>query len=221
MEEKAGLIERRRQGLGKPNLIFVKNFISVVDNPVERHFLKCQNDTSGSVNPTSLEMSKRHGINTNNNYTDHNDTYPILSGCDDDGIRERSCYENYFRESLSIDILLHDSPAERETILGILDILVDVCCSRRKTIRIAGDDKPIEVVKSRFMKLDSEHIRYVLKCMMENTTKVRNIRQYLLAALYNAPTTISPFYQAWVLPFYCRDCTGDWRLQGNRLSLPG
>ena len=195
LESKAKLIERQRQGLGKPNLIYVLNFIDV-ESKVERHLLKCPNDTSGSVKTTSLEVSERHGINTDNNHTDINDTDPFLSGCDGDGMRDRADYERYFRKSLDLDILIHDNPAEEETLLGILDILVDVCCSKRKNIRIAGDDKPIEVVKSRLMKLDSEHIRYVLGCLMENTTNVRNIRQYLLAALYNAPTTISPYYQA-------------------------
>ncbi len=198
LEEKAGLIERKRQGLGKPNLIFIKNFISNVDNSVERHFKKCQNDTSGSVLPTSPEMSKRHGINTNHNYTDLNDTNPILSGNDTEGMRERARYEEYFRESLSIDILLHDNPCEKETILGILDLIIDTVCSHRKTIRIAGDDKPTEIVKSRFMKLDQSHMEYILHCLHENTTKVRNMKQYLLTTLYNAPTTISSYYQAWV-----------------------
>ena len=107
----------------------------------------------------------------------------------------RSC-EDYFWRSLEYDKLLHDNPNEMETLEGILDLLVDTCCSGRKYIRIAGDDKPKEVVKSRFMKLDSMHIQYVLSCLKGNTTDVRNIRQYLLAALYNAPMTKSPYYEA-------------------------
>ena len=79
-----------------------------------------------------------------------------------------------------------------------MELLVDVCCSRKKTIRISGDEKPMAVVKSRFMKLDSEHIRYILHCFKENTTKVRNIKQYLLASLYNAPMTIGSYYTALV-----------------------
>ena len=105
-------------------------------------------------------------------------------------------YDRYFREALGIDILLQDNSLAEETILGILDILVDVCCSKRKMIRIAGDDKPLEVVKNRLMKLGTEHIRYVLECLKANTTDVRNIRQYLLTALYNAPSTIDAYYQA-------------------------
>ena len=71
-------------------------------------------------------------------------------------------------------------------------------CSRRPFIRIGGEEKPSQIVKSRFMKLDGEHIRYVLNCFAENTTKVRNIKQYLLAALYNAPMTIGSYYTALV-----------------------
>ncbi len=198
LERKAGLIERKRQGLGKPNLIYVKNFISAVDNSVGGHFLKCQNDTSGSVKTTSLEVSKRHGTNTDLNNTDYIDTDPIVSGSDDEGMRIRKEYEEYFRSSLEIEVLLREDPYEEETIMGILDILVDTCSTKRKAIRIAGDDKPTEAVKSQLMKLTTEHIRYVLKCLTENSTKVRNIRQYLLTALYNAPTTISTYYQAWV-----------------------
>ena len=113
-------------------------------------------------------------------------------------MRERAQYESYFRESLYFDLLLQDHRFEEETLEGILDLLVDTCCSKRKTIRIAGDDKPIEVVKSRFMKLTKDHIDYVLIRLQKNSTEVRNMKQYLLATLFNAPTTISPYYQSWV-----------------------
>jgi len=197
LEDKIGLIERKRQGLGRPNLIYVKNFIRTVDNSGQRHLLKCQNDTSGSVQTTSPEMSESHGSNTNLSNTDMSNTEnPIYPERDADGMAERHACEDYFWRSLEFDKLLHDNPYEMETLEGILDLLVDTCCSRREYIRIAGDEKPKEAVKSRFMKLDSSHIQYVLSCLKENTTDVRNIRQYLLAALYNAPTTISAYYQA-------------------------
>ena len=197
LEDKIGLIERKRQGLGKPNLIYVKNFIRTVDNTGQRHFLKCQNDTSGSVRTTSLEMSESHGSNTNLSNTDMSKTENLIyPGTDSDGMAERRSYEDYFRRSLEYDILLQNNPYEKETLEGILDLLVDTCCSHKAYIRIAGDNKSGEVVRSRFMKLDSSHIQYVLSCLKENTTDVRNIRQYLLAALYNAPTTISAYYQA-------------------------
>ena len=90
-------------------------------------------------------------------------------------------YEHLFQHVKGID---------RETLDEIVDLLVETVCSVRKTIRIAGDDSPAELVKSKFMKLDGEHIRFVLDCMRENTTKIRNIKQYLKAALFNAPSTI-------------------------------
>ncbi|MCQ2400807.1 MAG: replication initiator protein A [Lachnospiraceae bacterium] len=200
LEEKYGLIERKRQGQGKPNLIYVKNFLTLensnVDGQQASRFLNRENHDSGNAETTILEPLKARASNTDNNNTDYSDTDPILSGEDDDGMRKRTDYENYFKSALSIDILLHDYPGEEETIIGILDSLVDICCTNRKMIRIAGDDKPAEVVKGRLMKLDSEHIRYVMNCLEENTTNVRNIRQYMLAALYNAPATMSPYYQA-------------------------
>jgi hypothetical protein len=198
LEKKCGLIERKRQGLGKPNLIFVKNFITGVEGSLMARIQNRENHDSGAVNITTADYPKSRGINTNHNNTENNDINPIQSGFDEDGISEHNEYERYFRESLSIDVLLRENLGEEETILGILDLLVDVCCFKRSVIRIAGDDKPLAVVKSRFMKLNAEHIRYVLKCLSENTTRVRNIRQYLLTALYNAPATIRPFYQAWV-----------------------
>lgn len=198
LEKKCGLIERKRQGLGKPNLIFVKNFITGVEGSMMARIQNRENHDSGAVNITTADYPKSRGINTNHNNTENNDINPIRSGFDEDGISDRNEYERYFRESLSIDVLLRENLGEEESILGILDLMVDVCCSKRSVIRIAGDDKPLAVVKSRFMKLNEEHIRYVLKCLSENTTRVRNIRQYLLTALYNAPATIRPFYQAWV-----------------------
>lgn len=200
LEGKIGLIERKRQGLGKPNLIYVKNFIcpvDKVDNSTPSHFLKCENHTSGDVKITLQEVRKSHGSNTDNNDTDNRYTEnPIYPGMDADGMAERRSYENYFREAIEFDFLLQQYPYDRETLHEILDLLVDTVCTRREYIRVASDDKPRDVVKSRFMKLDSGHIQYVMECLKENTTDVRNIKQYLLAALYNAPGTISSYYSA-------------------------
>ena len=76
--------------------------------------------------------------------------------------------------------------------------MTETVCTRRKTTRVCGSDFPAEVVKSRLLKLDAEHIRFVLKCLRENTSKIKNIKQYLLATLYNAPVTISSYYGALV-----------------------
>ena len=120
---------------------------------------------------------------------------PIYPGRDVDGMAERRSYESYFRDALEFEYLLQQYPYDRETLQEILDLLVDTICTKREYIRIASDDRPRDVVKSRFMKLDPNHIRYVLSCLKEGAADVRNIKQYLLAALYNAPMTISPYYQ--------------------------
>lgn len=198
LERKCGLIERKRQGLGKPNLIYVKNFISCVDNHVERQFLNCQKDNSGLFQNTTQELSKGQGNNTDINNTEFNDTDPFLSseehGWEPERMSKENRYREYFMEQLEYEILYERHPYDRDTLNEILSLLVDTVCTNRKMIRIAGDDKPAEVVKSQFMKLDSEHICYVLDCMNDNTTDVRNPRQYLLAAIYNAPMTINSYY---------------------------
>lgn len=197
LEKKCGLIERKRQGLGKPNLIYVKNFIS---GSVERQFLNCQKDNSGVVKNTIQELSKAQCNNTDSNYIDLSDTDPffpsVFCGKEVDETDKFTRYYQYFCEQLSMDYLKQDYPYDHEILDLILHLIIEVMCSNRKQIRIASDDKPIEIVKSSFMKLDSEHIRFVMSSFKENTTDVRNIKQYLLASIYNAPYTISAHYDA-------------------------
>ena len=92
------------------------------------------------------------------------------------------------------DCLIQNHRLDRDRLDELVELMVDTVCSRRETIRIAGDDYPAEVVKSRFLKLNSSHIEYVLDRMRENTTYVHNIKKYLLAALYNAPVTMDSYY---------------------------
>ena len=106
-------------------------------------------------------------------------------------------YEEIIKNNIDYDILIQDM-ADRDRLDEIVDLILETVCTRRKTIRVAGDDYPAELVKSKFMKLDSEHIRFVLDCMRENTTKIRNIKQYLKAALFNAPSTIGNYYTSLV-----------------------
>ena len=106
-------------------------------------------------------------------------------------------YEEIIKDNIDYDILIQDM-ADRDRLDEIVDLILETVCTRRKTIRVAGDDYPAELVKSKFMKLDSEHIRFVLDCMRENTTKIRNIKQYLKAALFNAPSTIGNYYTSLV-----------------------
>ena len=107
-------------------------------------------------------------------------------------------YREIIKENIAYDILIADNRFDVERIDEIVEIMLETVCTARKTIRIAGDDYPAELVKSKFLKLDSEHIRFVLDCMSENTTKIRNIKQYLKAVLFNAPSTIDHYYTALV-----------------------
>ena len=123
-----------------------------------------------------------------------NNTNLILSD-ESEKMKNRELLEEYFSRSLEIDLLLRLYPDDEDTLYQIVNLLVDTCATNRKLLRIAGDDKPAEVVRSRFMKLNADHIRFVLKCLAENSSPIRNMKQYLLASLYNAPTTMQLSYQ--------------------------
>ena len=202
LEHKAGLIDRKRLGQGKPNLIYVKNFISETGLTPEKcsgeRLQNRENHDSGFVKTTIPEAPKSRCNNTDINKTEYSDTDLISSKEVNDEVRQRKSMEKYFREVLSFDSLLQEYPMEQDTLEGILLLLVDTCCTNRQQIRIAGDVKPAETVKSVLMKLNGEHIRFVLKCLSENTTRIRDPKQYLLAALYNAPATMSVYFQSWV-----------------------
>ena len=115
-----------------------------------------------------------------------------------DWMQERENYRELILENIEYDYLCRDDRLDRDMLNELVELMVDTVCSRRKIISIAGDDYPAEVVKSRFLKLNSSHIEYVLDRMRENTTYVRNIKKYLLAALYNAPATIDSYYASLV-----------------------
>ena len=123
-----------------------------------------------------------------------NNTNLILSD-ESEKMKNRELLEEYFSCSLEVALLLRLYPDDEDTLYQIVNLLVDTCATNRKTLRIAGDDKPAEVVRSRFMKLNADHIRFVLKCLAENSSPIRNMKQYLLASLYNAPTTMQLSYQ--------------------------
>ena len=112
--------------------------------------------------------------------------------------RDMDMYREIIKENIDYDILLADMPYDHDRLEEILELLVETVCSTKKYIRVAGADYPAEVVRSRLLKLTAEHIKFVFDCLKENTTKVRNIKQYLLTTLYNAPTTIGNYYSALV-----------------------
>ncbi len=190
-----GLIERKKQGQGKPSIIYVKDFTRFRKAELWDSDKENTKDTRFRI----LDDRKMESINTERNNTELSNTNPILSGLDVDKDKdERTIYRDILFEQLDMAILYDRYPLEKETLDAIMVLMLDVICSKRKTIRIAGDDKPVNVVKSQFLKLNSSHIEYVMDCMQSNATKVRNIKQYLLATIYNAPLTIQSYYQALV-----------------------
>ena len=183
--EDMDLIERKRRGLGRPSLIYVKDFSSGLPKAQVQN---CPNSNSGAAESTILVQPKPQSNKTDKNKTERNN--PFLP---DESDREQ--LEDYFYQALEVELLLRLCPDDEDTIYQIVDLLVDTCSTKRKMLRIAGDDKPTEVVRSRLKKLNADHIRFVLGCLAENTSPVRNMKQYLLAALFNAPTTMNLYYQ--------------------------
>jgi len=189
--EKFGLIERKRRGLGKPSLVYVKNFSAESSKESVKNR---DNDDSCGSKIACQDPVKSRGIKKKENKTEMNNTNPILSD-ESEKMKNRELLEEYFSHSLEIDLPLRLYPDDEDTLYQIVNLLVDTCATKRKTLRIAGDDKPAEVVRSRFMKLNADHIKFVLKCLAENSSPIRNMKQYLLASLYNAPTTMQLSYQ--------------------------
>ena len=115
-----------------------------------------------------------------------------------DGMRKRESYRALILENIEYDVLSQNVQLDKDRLDELVELMVDAVCSNREMIRVAGDDYPAEVVRSRFLKLNASHIEYVLDRMRENTTYVRNIKKYLLAALYNAPVTMDSYYTSLV-----------------------
>ena len=107
-------------------------------------------------------------------------------------------YRDIIKENIEYDHLMRYSQIDPEELDGIVELLVETVCTARKTIRVAGDDYPAELVKAKLLKLNSGHIEFVMDCMRQNTTKIRNIKKYLLAVLFNAPSTMGSYYTALV-----------------------
>ena len=185
--------------------------LPTLDNPIlEKPML----DKPTLENPMQLnkdklitEKQKKEGLNT--------DSIPIHSPTplplDEDeaaapppertGSRKETAYQIYrdlILENIEYDTLIQNPRIDREQLDEIVDILLETVCTSRKSIRVAGDDYPAELVKAKFLKLDSHHIEFVMDCLRDNTTKVRNIKQYLRAMLFNAPSTINSYYASLV-----------------------
>ncbi|OUQ55377.1 hypothetical protein B5E58_12420 [Tyzzerella sp. An114] len=188
------LIERKRQGLGKPNIIYVKNLIketvdNYVDKPVEKHFLKCKNYSS--------DMSKIQCSNTNNNNTNYINN--ILSGEDEKSTVDNSLSSDktrkYFKDKFEYDIIIKKPYIDKKIVDEIISVIVKTYCSNKEIFLISGIEKSKEEVISQFMNINSNHIEYVVECVMKNINSIKNMHQYLLTAIYNAPITIEEYYR--------------------------
>ena len=213
-----GLIERRKQGQGKPTRIYVKNFILPADEPLTSE--KPKSEPSDAAETSEMAKSRLLpsrsadcGISASNN-TDKKDTelsdtesiYPSPPPQRPTGGRGRrrsrmdeiEQYRAFVKENIDYERLLEEHPYDQELIDGYVELIVEVCCSQRENIRVNQEDMPTELVRSRLLKLDKEHISYVMDCLSRNTTLVGNIKAYTLSALYNAPITISQHYTSLV-----------------------
>ena len=159
-------------------------------------------------NPTQLNtkvIKEKRELNTHASNT-HSIPFPSGDAAalqpeangSDTMLHEMEIYREIIRENIEYDILRLDKFCDIDRLDEIVELMVETVCSKRKSIRVSGNDFPHAIVKSRLLKLDSEHIRFIFDCLRENTTKVRNIKQYLLATLFNAPTTIGNYYSSLV-----------------------
>ena len=235
-----GLVEKIRRGLGKPDIIYVKNFIiqdegrkepfnaDVSTEVGKTDFKRSEKPTSRSQENRLQEVGKTDFSRSEKltsrgrenqlqevgesdpNYTDYNQTeknhtdmsYPnpinqsVGKADVIDVIDETSAYMALIRDNLEYEHhMKYDQHGDKEMYEEVYETVCDVVCVKRRTIRINGEDYPYELVKSRFLKLNSSHVEYVMGCMKETVTKITNIRAYLITALYNAPSTMSHYYQ--------------------------
>lgn len=208
-EQGIGLIEKRRQGMGKANIIYVKSFSVNEEVRFKNETSTDTPDTEVCISNRSLEQTSR-GLqiklpevyiedtnNNKNNNTEKSNTesYLILSA-EEEGWDEMRAYSKLIRSNLELDIMLDRYPFDEEMLQGIYELILETVLTKGKTVIIASNEYPTELVKSKFLKLNSMHLEYVMDCLKSNTTKVMNIKKYLLATLFNAPSTISGYYQA-------------------------
>jgi len=181
--ENADLIERRRQGQGKPIMIYVKNFISEIGKSDVK---KSEKPKSKNLNSRGQDIGKTACSNTEKNNTEISYTNLSINADAIDKIKE----------NISYDIIIEQQPENKTRIDELVCIISDTLSSTKNTIRISGNDIPKDDVKSRLMMIDDQHIFYVLDCVYRNSGEIRNIKAYLLSALYNAPTTMDSYYTA-------------------------
>lgn len=189
-----GLIESCVKGLPARRYFRVSDNDELLQSVLKTDKQVCRKSTNlfAENQQSSLQETDKPTYKPNNKTKVNNPNHSIVPDTTD-RIDERREYLDIIRENIE-----YDSLSEKEKADELVAIMLDVVCSTRDTVRVNGEDMPHEVVKSRFLKLNSNHIDYVLTALQKNTSDVRNIRAYLITALYNAPETMDGFYTAWV-----------------------
>ena len=190
----------------------------ILENPTQENPTQLSKEVSRTdLSSTDLSSTDLSSTQKSNTHVSNTNSIPILSPCPSPSIRDElrsaqerngkdadgaerafEIYRTIIKDNIEYDILIQDPHTDREQLDEIVDLMLETVCSARKTIRVAGDDYPAEIVKSKLLKLTSMHIQFVFDCLRENTTKIRNFKKYLLAVLFNAPSTINGYYTALV-----------------------
>ena len=193
--EGAGLIEKEKRGMPAKRSFRVKDDVELLKKILENAPTSCPENAQqvGTFCADKLAQNEPHTYKTKDNKSKDNPINQSANGIDGIDFDKRSEYLEIIHENIDYECF-----AEKEKVDELVEIIVDVGCSKRETVRVNGEDLPTEIVKSRFLKLDNSHIDYVLTALQKNTNEVRNIRAYLVTALYNAPATIGNYYSAWV-----------------------
>lgn len=212
-----GLIERKKQGLGKPDMIYVKNFVLTEDeadpeddkkspkntassSEVKKFdFQRLNNFTSGGKESEPVEVKKVNPNYNNTNYTDlsyNNSIYPSERRDRIDGMDDADTYIKIIKENIEYTHFMGQRGyRDKDLFEELFELICEIVCVKRRTVRIDGVDYPYELVKTKFLKLNGDHLLYVIECMKKNTAKIINLKAYMITALYNAPTTINHYYQ--------------------------
>lgn len=230
-----GLIEKKRQGLGKPDIIYVKNFVlsepsepvmeeeKAIESPINTavstevqnlNFQKSKKQDSRSSESEPPEVQNLNSNYNNISYTDKSYIYPIYpseqeaeeseqeKAMDDkiDTMDDAHAYMELIKKNIAYDYhMKYGECQDRKLYEELYEVICEIVCVRRKTVKVNGEEYPYELVKSKFLKLTGAHLEYVIICMQETATKITNIRSYMITALYNAPSTINHYYQQEVM----------------------
>ena len=223
--ETAGYIRRRQttDASGK----FAANEYTIFERPIEGEPMldKPLSENPITVNPSAVNPlpenptqlnTKKSNTQKQNTHGSNTDSIPFREtaaarpperkGRDAMSLTEIESYRELIQENIGYEYLCQQYETYREDLDEIVELIVETGCAKRKTTRIAGSDFPHEIVRSRFLKLDNSHIEFVMDCLQKNTTEIRNMKQYLLTVLFNAPTTISNHYTSQVN----HDLYGGW-----------